>query len=270
MAGATLLALLAFFGCLLSSSPSAARTLSGRVIKVFDGDSILVRVEGREEHVRLREIDAPEISTRGKPGQEPWGKRAKDFAAARAANRTVRLELDDREERDRYSRILAYVFAGEVFLNRELLASGNAIFYPGQVLGKYATGLEAAERSARDRGIGVWDRRSGLKELPRDFRSRTGRDGLLFAGRAPDSERKALSPETYPVPPGKIVGNSRSRIYHPAGSKWADRVSPRNRVLFDSAEEAEKAGYRRAGERPKVEFGTGNTRLAFAPAPPSC
>jgi len=58
----------------------SANTLSGRVLKVLDGDTFLIRVQGREEHVRLREIDAPEIIHRKKVGQEPWGKRAKDFA----------------------------------------------------------------------------------------------------------------------------------------------------------------------------------------------
>jgi micrococcal nuclease len=190
---------------------AAAKSFRGRVIKVFDGDTFLVRIHGREEHVRLREIDAPEISRRKVPGQEPFGKRAREFARSRVGGKTVRLDVEEREERDQYHRLLAYVFVGDALVNQEMIQSGNAFFYPGPFRGKHAGQLEKAEEWAREKGIGVWDRKSGLKESPREFRRRTKRDESFF-----------------PVPPDKGTGNRRSMFYRLPGS-----ASPQNRVCFD-------------------------------------
>ena len=67
-----------------------------KVIKVHDGDTISVILNGRKEKVRLIGIDAPEIK------QKPWGTRAKKYLEKllTASNRTVILEFDV-EKRDK-------------------------------------------------------------------------------------------------------------------------------------------------------------------------
>lgn len=203
--------------------------------------------------MRLREIDAPEITHRKKAGQEPWGRKAKDFAQSLVRGKTVRLEVEEPDERDKYHRLLAYVFLNQIFVNRELILSGNAFFYPGPFRGKYADELQEAEETAREKGRGVWDKRTGLRELPQEFRHRTQRDEGLFSrfwGSIRGEGRKS-APQEYPVPQDKIVGNKRSMIYHLPGSREATRVNPKNRVLFDSPEEAEKAGFRRPRPAPQ-------------------
>ena len=241
------------FLCLIFAPFVSASTLSGRVLKVLDGDTFLIRVQGREEHVRLREIDAPEITHRKKVGQEPWGRRAKDFAQSLVRGKPVRLEVEEADERDKYHRLLAYVFLDRIFVNREMILSGNAFFYPGPFRGQYADELQEAEETAREKGRGVWDRRTGLKERPWEFRSRTQRDESLFSRfwGPIRGEGKKSAPREYPVPQGKIVANRRSMIYHLPGSPGAVRVSPKNRVFFNSPEEAEKAGFRRAHPDPQ-------------------
>jgi len=241
------------FLCLVFAPFVSANTLSGKVLKVLDGDTFLIRVQGQEEHVRLREIDAPEITHRKKVGQEPWGRKARDFAQSLVRGKTVRLEVEEPDERDKYHRLLAYVFLNHIFVNREMVLSGNAFFYPGPFRGKYADELQEAEEAAREKGRGVWDKRNGLKERPQEFRRRTQRDEGLFSrfwGSIRGEGRKS-APKEYPVPRDKIVGNKRSMIYHPPGSPGAARVNPKKRVLFDSPEEAEKAGFRRARPDPQ-------------------
>jgi micrococcal nuclease len=241
--------LLFFLLFFLSFSPSAsAKTYQGQVIKVFDGDTILVRINGREEFLRLREIDAPEMGGHKQQGQEPWGRKSREFALSRLKDRKIRLETDEREERDAYRRLLAYIFVGNSFLNREMVQSGNAFFYRAPIRGRYAARLEEAEDAARDKGIGVWDRKKGLKEKPRDFRARIQRDEGLFSpsNRTTGAEKKGRSIREYPVPRDKIVGNKRTMVYHLPGSPSAPRVSLKNRVIFNSPEEAEKAGFRKA------------------------
>ncbi len=117
--------------CLLPSA-AAAKTLSGKVLKVFDGDTILVRIHAREEHVRLREIDAPEVTHQKRIGQEPWGRRARDLLKSLVKGKTVRLEIEEDNERDKFQRLLAYVFIDHTFINQEMVKSGNAFFYPGR------------------------------------------------------------------------------------------------------------------------------------------
>jgi len=228
--------------------PAAARTLSGKVIKVFDGDTFLVRIQGQEEQVRLREIDAPEVTHRKKVGQEPWGRRAGEFARSLVGGKTVVLEIEEGDERDKYQRLLAYVFLGQKFINREMISSGNAFFFGGSYRGKRAAELQEAEERAREKGLGVWDKKNGLRERPQEFRRRTQQDEGLFTkfrGLIRGEDQKA-SPKEFPVPENKVVANKRSMIYHLPGSPAAARVSPRNRVLFDTSEEAEKAGFHRA------------------------
>ena len=242
---------------LVFPSWAVGKTFQGWVIKVFDGDTFLVRVKGREEHVRLREIDAPEVRTRKRVGQEPWGKKAREFAISRVRDKTVRLEVEDRDERDQYHRLLAYVFVGDGLVNQEIVQSGNAFFYPGRFRGEYASQLENAEGVARERGLGVWNRKNELQERPWEFRNRTQRDEGIFSHskRIQGGEKKSLSSNKFPPPPDKVVGNKRSMIYHLPGSAGASTVSPRNRVLFDSPEQAEKAGFRRAREFRNAECG---------------
>ena len=248
----------------------SANILSGKVLKVLDGDTFLIRVQSQEEHVRLREIDAPEISHRKKAGQEPWGRKAKDFAQSLVRGKTVRLEVEEPDERDKYRRLLAYVFLNHIFVNRELILSGNAFFYPGPFRGKYADELQEAEEEAKEKGRGVWDKRNGLRELPQEFRRRTQREEGLFSGfwGSIRGEGKKSAPKEYAVPPDKIVGNKRSMIYHLPGSREAARVNPKNRVLFAYPEEAEKAGFRRARPAPQKSSRNGleiPTALRAAP-----
>ena len=238
---------------------------------MFDGDTILVLIKGHDEFVRLREIDAPERAGHKRLGQEPWGKKASEFALSRLKDRNVRLETVDREERDVYHRLLAYVFAGGTFLNREMVQSGNAFFYRPPIRGKYAAQLEEAEESARNQGVGVWDRKNGLKENPRDFRARTQREEGHFPSlkRSPNRDAKNKSFQEIPVPPDKIVGNRRTMVYHLPGSLSAPKVSPQNRVFFDSPEEAEKAGFRKASRLRIADCGLRIEKTPTAWADPS-
>lgn len=113
----------------------------GTVTRVVDGDTIVVTVNGVEERLRYIGIDTPE-------DDEPCGDVARDANAALVAGRTVRLERDE-SERDRYGRLLRYVFVGDTFVNAELVAQGYAIarrYAPDTAL---AVTLESAEQEAR-------------------------------------------------------------------------------------------------------------------------
>ena len=95
---------------------------TARVERVVDGDTIVVRLDGRSERVRYIGVDTPESV---KPGV-----RVQCFAKAAAAeNRRLVLGRDvrltyDAEARDRYGRLLAYVWRGDAARQRRARAAG--------------------------------------------------------------------------------------------------------------------------------------------------
>ena len=105
--------------------PDAPRM--GEVVRVVDGDTIRVRVGGREERVRYIGIDTPE-SARAGMGVECFARRAAAENARLVDGRRVRLE-PDAEARDRYGRLLAYVFRVEDgrMVNESLVRGGYAV-----------------------------------------------------------------------------------------------------------------------------------------------
>jgi len=131
------------------------RSLSGRVVSVADGDTVRVRLgSGRTERVRYIGIDTPETQKPDAPA-ECYGDRARAFNARLVDDRYVRLELDV-EERDRYGRLLAYVYAGGTFVNAELVRAGyaDALTVPPNV--RFAPRFRKLARDARRARRGLW------------------------------------------------------------------------------------------------------------------
>ena len=154
------LILLAFIGA------SHAVTLEGRVIKITDGDSIHVLLSnGLKEKVRLIGIDAPEKA------QKPWGTQSTKALERLVKDQQVRLETD-KTARDRYRRLLAYVYVGRTFVNLELMNQGNAVLltYPPNVA--HAEEFRAAQERARASGLGVWNPALPLNIMPSDYRKK--------------------------------------------------------------------------------------------------
>jgi len=150
---------------LLQGGPSleARTTFEGVVTGVTDGDTLMVKIGGRQERVRLIGVDAPE------KGQGFWGEKATQFARERAFKRTVTLELDV-QERDRYGRLLAYVYVNGSMLNEELLREGLAMLLTIPPNVRYADRFVRLQQEARRREVGIWNPRSGLAESPAAYR----------------------------------------------------------------------------------------------------
>lgn len=127
------------------------------VERVVDGDTIVADVGGSRERVRLIGIDTPESVKPNSP-VECYGKEASAHTKELLPEGTrIRLVLDV-EERDRYGRLLAYVYRasdGE-FVNLALAADGYAglLTYPPNVA--HVEDFRAAVRSAREQNLGLW------------------------------------------------------------------------------------------------------------------
>ncbi|UCC83979.1 MAG: thermonuclease family protein [Gemmatimonadota bacterium] len=117
------------------------------VQRIIDGDTIECAEVGR---VRLIGMDTPELS------QEPYGRLAGE-ALAGLAPVGSRVELErDVELRDRYDRMLAYVWINGLQVNWALVRQGWALLatYPPNV--QYVDWYTKAQRRAREDGVGLW------------------------------------------------------------------------------------------------------------------
>jgi micrococcal nuclease len=142
---------LVLLALLLASTAGAATAQFARIQYVIDGDTVVLN---NGEHVRLVQIDAPEVQQR-----ECYG------AAARALLRglappgtTVRVEADPRlDQVDRYGRLLRYLFRGPLNLNLELVRQGAAtVWFYDHDRGRYAGQLLQASLAARAAHRGIW------------------------------------------------------------------------------------------------------------------
>lgn len=133
-------------------------TETARVVRVVDGDTLIIDRGRGSERLRYIGIDAPE-SVKPDTPVEFMGKEASAANAALVEGATVVLEKDV-SETDRFGRLLRYVWLkdGEawLFVDLELVRQGyaQAVTFPPDV--RWVDTLRAAERVARDAGLGLW------------------------------------------------------------------------------------------------------------------
>jgi micrococcal nuclease len=137
--------------------PTGATT-TAKVTRIVDGDTIHVDIAGKDFSLRYIGMDAPESVKPGSP-VEPFAREATKKNTELVGGRTVILERDV-SETDRYGRLLRDVWlkAGStyVLVDFELVLRGYArvTTFPPDV--KYVDQLLAAERWARQAGVGLW------------------------------------------------------------------------------------------------------------------
>lgn len=136
---------------------STAEPGEATVERVVDGDTVRVQLTEGEETVRLIGIDTPEVHGRGGL-RECFGEEAsRHLAALIPPGSSVRL-VRDVEARDRYGRLLAYVYRAEddLFVNLALTRDGYAAAatFPPNVA--YVDRFVASAAEARAAGRGLW------------------------------------------------------------------------------------------------------------------
>lgn len=101
------------------------------VVRVVDGDTIVVDYYGAYEKVRLIGIDTPESVHSDESKNTVAGVNASEYTKKLLADEQVTLEFDV-EKRDQYDRLLAYVYVGNEMVNKKLLEDGIAVIatYP--------------------------------------------------------------------------------------------------------------------------------------------
>lgn len=146
------------------------KPVSATCTRAVDGDTIIVKIAGVKERVRLIGVDTPETKHPKKPIQY-FGKEASAFTKQMVEGKKVRLEFDQ-NQRDRYKRLLAYVYLEDgTFLNAEIIKQGYGYAYT-MFYFKYWKQFIEFEREAGIRKRGFWK-----KEV---YRSRTRPRGEIL------------------------------------------------------------------------------------------
>lgn len=162
---------LAAFGCSRTRSGAEARAAadaeSVTVERVVDGDTVAVRVGGRREKVRLLGINTPESVKPHTPVQCYAKEASARLKALLPPGVSVRL-VRDVEERDRYGRLLAYVYRQPdgLFINLDLMQGGYAQLLTYRPNVAHVDELQGAERDARRAGLGLWGSCPAATSLP--------------------------------------------------------------------------------------------------------
>ena len=115
----------------------------GPLVRVKDGDSLVVKVQGVAMDFRLAEIDAPELD-------QPYGQQAKrDLKSLATGQQLVLLPIDT----DGYGRTIAHIWNGNAYLNAEIVKRGAAWFYSEYA---HSERLYYVEQEARGAKRGLW------------------------------------------------------------------------------------------------------------------
>lgn len=133
---------------------------TGRVVRVIDGDSLIVRrADGGDVEVRLFGIDAPEY-------RQPWSRKSRQALRRLVGDRQVRLEV---RTVDRYGRSVAVLrrVPDDLDVGREMVRSGQAWVYR-----RYTDDvtLVALEDEAREAGLGIWSMPESQRIPPWEWR----------------------------------------------------------------------------------------------------
>ncbi|CAN7729654.1 thermonuclease family protein [Paenibacillus sp. LjRoot56] len=135
------------------------KRIPAKVVRVVDGDTMKISFtdggKEKEETIRLLLVDTPESVDPEKPVQ-PFALEASNYAKTMLTGQDVQLELDV-SERDKYGRLLCYLYIGDKMFNELLLENGYArvaYIYPPNV--KYVDQFREIQKKAQQKALNIW------------------------------------------------------------------------------------------------------------------
>jgi len=178
------------------------------VIRVIDGDNVVINLDGEDTNLRLIGVDAPELGL-------PYSNDAKQFLANLLIGEEVYLEYGD-ELKDKYGRTLAYVYRSpdHFFVNCEIVRQGYGRAYTKYPF-KYMEEFLSYEQKAKEHKKGLWS-----------VKSETPKQEVKKA--APVEKEKS----------GTVYITRTGKKYHLAGCRYLAKS-----MIPISLEEAKQRGY---------------------------
>lgn len=220
--------------------------------EVIDGDTIRIKYNGSSEKIRFLLVDTPETNHETL-GVQPYGPEAKAFVKELlVGHKSVYLEFDV-SYRDKYKRLLAYVYTKDgISVQEELLKNGLArvayIYAPNT---KHVDWFKSIQKTAQKSAIGIWSVEDYVtnRGYDKEVYEAATKDGVPAVSK--DAPTPANTDESTPASTDNdscvIKGNINSKgnkIYHMPGQQNYDNTDPEE--MFCTTEEAEAAGFRAA------------------------
>jgi micrococcal nuclease len=144
------------------TKPTPTDLVTAKVVRITDGDTIHVLIADKYETIRLIGINAPELKDPD-PQKKCWADQAKAKADQMLSGMTVQLEADPTQsDRDKYQRLLRYVWWNGADFNLWMIQKGYAAEYTYDKPYKYQKEFKAAQEQAVKDKWGIWDT-SGCK-----------------------------------------------------------------------------------------------------------
>lgn len=144
------------FSIFIFSLSIMAVAISGKVIRVSDGDTLLLQSGSQRIKVRMYGIDAPEL-------KQSYGEDSKSYLEKRILNKNVDVKVINE---DKYGRKVGKVFYKNKDINLEMIKTGNAWFY--EYHAKKEKEYKKASKSAQEQKLGLWKDKN--PQNPRNFR----------------------------------------------------------------------------------------------------
>ncbi len=121
-----------------------------KVLEIVDGDTIKIDYNGQEEKVRLIGIDTPETN-------ECFNTEATNKLKSLLGNNEVEIEADQTQgERDKYNRLLLYIWLNGELINKTMISEGYAHEYTYNLPYKYQTEFKDSQAKAQNTKRGLW------------------------------------------------------------------------------------------------------------------
>ena len=143
-----------------------ANKIKVKLNKCIDGDTISIIVNKEEKKVRFLAVDSPEIDK-----NEPFANEAKDFTCNILKNsKQIYLEYDKNSDKtDKYDRLLAWVWADDILVQKELIKEGYASLSYLYGDYKYTSELSLYESEAKNNKLNIWNNTEKVrKTIKRD------------------------------------------------------------------------------------------------------
>ena len=232
-----------------STTTQTSKPTLYKVVKVIDGHTVDVIVNGKKERIRMIGVNTPETVDPRKP-VECFGKEASNQVKSLLVGEKVSLEKDDTQsDRDKYGRLLRYVaLADGTNVSLSLIKEGYAYEYTYDLPYKYQSDFKNAQKLAMDQKKGLWG--SMCQKIA------TGE-----VKKPTNSTVTQISSVTTTTPPATVsvsnnsctvkgnISSSKEKIFHVPGCQSYSKTvidESEGEKWFCSESEAVQAGWRKA------------------------
>ena len=152
-----LLRIIYIFTFFIITIPAIVLAGQYKVVRVVDGDTIVIQYGGKYEKVRLLCVDTPESVHPDAKQNIPMGETASRYSQKKLAGKYINLEFEIKRLRGNHGRLLAYVFVDGQNLNLDLVRQGLSPYYTKYGKSeKYDSEFRAAEKQARKYKLNIW------------------------------------------------------------------------------------------------------------------